>query len=563
VTRRARGSAQRQPRHKLEVVPLGGLGEFGMNCAALRFGRDIVVIDAGVMFPEEHVLGVNIVIPDFEYLFAHAAEVRGILLTHGHEDHIGALPYLYEKVRAPIYGSDFTLGLAARKLREHRLPHDRALKQVRASDEVKLGPFKVQFIQVTHSIPGTFSLAVQTPVGTLIHSADFKMDQTPIDGRTFDFQTFSYYGDHGVLALLSDSTNAEVEGFTESERSVGAGIDALFRRARSRVVFSTFSSNVHRIQQVIDAAATHKRKVALIGSSMNSTAEVAQSLGHLKVPPGILVEPKEVRRLAPPRVAIVAAGSQGEPMSALSRIALDDHRDVSLQPGDLVLISARAIPGNEKSINRVINHLYRRGAEVIFGGAAPYHVSGHASREELKILLNMTRPRYFVPVHGEVRQLYSHARLAASTGMPRERILLAESGDVVELDERGGRVSGKVPVGRVFLDGTLEEVDEIVVRDRRHISEGGIVLAVVAINRRTGDLVGEPEIVTRGFVDAEARGDLLSEAARVVRKSIGAATPEERADRGVVKALIQRDLKRYFRRSLDRRPMIIPAVVET
>jgi ribonuclease J len=560
VTTRARGRAPRQPHPKLQIIPLGGLGEFGLNCCVLRYGSDLIVIDAGVMFPEEQVLGVNIVTPEFGYLFERASEVRGIILTHGHEDHIGALPYLFDKVRTPVYGSDFTLGLAARKLREHRLPHERHLKRVRPGGEITLGPFKVQFIQVTHSIPGTFALAIQTPVGTVIHSADFKMDQTPVDGRTFDFQSFSYYGDHGVLALLSDSTNAEVDGFTESESQVRPGIDAIFRRAPARIIFSTFSSNVHRIQQVIDAAAATRRKVALVGASMNSTAEVAR---HLAVPDGILAEPREVRRLAAQRVVVVAAGSQGEPMSALSRIALDEHRDITLEPGDLVLIAARAIPGNEKPINRVINHLYRRGAEVIFGGGMPYHVSGHASREELKIMLTMIRPRFFIPVHGEVRQLYSHARLAERTGLPRERILLAESGDVITIDAKHGAVAGRVGVGRVFLDGTFEEVDEIVVRDRRHISAGGVVLAIVAIDRRTGAILGDPEIISRGFVYEETRGDLLREASGVIRRGVGAATPEERADRGVVKALIQRDLKRFFRRRLDRRPMIIPVVVET
>jgi ribonuclease J len=515
------------------------------------------------MFPEEQVLGVNFVIPDLTYLVEHKDEVRAILLTHGHEDHVGALPFLFEKVRAPVYGSDFTLGLAARKLREHGLPHDRHFKRVKAGDEATLGPFAIEFIQITHSIPGSLALAIRTPAGTLIHTGDFKMDQTPVDERTFDFQTFSFYGDQGVLALLSDSTNAEVEGFTPSERLVGGALDGIFRRAPGRIVVSTFSSNVHRIQQVIDLAAAHRRKVALVGSSMVSTAEVAQELGHLRVPSGLLADPHEIKKLAPQRVVVVAAGSQGEPMSALSRIALDDHREVSLEPGDLVVVSARAIPGNEKAINRVINHIHRRGADVLFGGAPPYHVSGHASQEELKIMLTLTRPRFFIPVHGEIRQLHGHARLAERAGMPRERILLAEDGDVVEIDGKAARVAGKVPVGRVFIDGTLEEVDEIVVRDRRHISEGGLVLAVVAIDARSGALSGDPEIVSRGFVHDGASGDLLREAAGVVRRAVESATPEERADRGVVKALIQRDLKRYFRKSLDRRPMIIPAVIET
>ncbi|HET6279057.1 MAG TPA: ribonuclease J [Candidatus Polarisedimenticolia bacterium] len=559
----ARSGAVRTTRQTLQIVPLGGLGEFGLNCTVLRSGRDLIVIDAGLMFPEEQVLGVNIVIPDFSYLIAHAKEVRGIILTHGHEDHVGALPYLFDKVRVPIYGSDFTLGLAARKLREHDLPHARHLKRVGPGSLVKLGPFRIRFVQVTHSIPGTLSLAIDTPAGLVIHTADFKMDQTPIDDRKFDFQSFTACGDRGVLALLSDSTNAEVDGFTPSERRVGEGIEAVFRRAPARIVFSTFSSNVHRLQQVIDAAVAHRRKVALLGTSLTSTAEVASDLGYLRIPPGTLIEPREARRHPPHRLVVVAAGSQGEPMSALSRIALEDHRDLSLEPGDLVLISARAIPGNEKPINRVINHLYRRGAEVLFGGRLPYHVSGHASREELRIMLTMTRPRYFIPIHGEIRQLYSHARLAESAGLPRDRILLAESGDVIELTRRQGRLSGRVAVGRVFIDGTLEEVDEIVVRDRRHISSGGVVLAIVAIDKQTGSLIGQPEIVSRGFVFEQTRAGLLRDAAALVRATVLAASPEERADRGVIKTLIQRDLKRFFRKRLDRRPMIIPAIIET
>jgi len=547
----------------LQIVPLGGLGEFGLNCTVFKSGQDLLLVDAGLMFGQEQLLGINFVVPDMTYVVERAAQLRGIVLTHGHEDHIGALPYFLDRVKAPIYGTDFTLGLAARKLREHGLLHERQLKKVRPGEQLALGPFTVQCIPVTHSIPGALALAITTAAGTVIHTGDFKMDQTPVDGRTFDFQSFSAHGDRGVLALLSDSTNAEVDGFTLSERVVTEPLDNIFGSARGRIIVSTFASNVHRIQQVLDVAAAHKRKVTLLGSSMQSTSEVASELGYLKIPAGLLIEPREARRLAPHRLAVIAAGSQGEPMSALSRVALDDHKDISLDEGDLVVLSARAIPGNEKPINRVINHIYRRGANVAFGGRPPLHVSGHASREELKIMLTLTRPRYFIPVHGELRQLVNHARLAEDAGLQRERILLAESGDVIELSEKSGGVTGKVGVGRVLIDGTYEEVDEIVVRDRRHISEGGIVLAVVAIDRHTGKMEAEPEIVSRGFIFEENRRDLLAEAARVVRRAVEAATIEERADRDVIKALIQRDLKRYFRKALDRRPMIIPAIIST
>ena len=547
----------------LEVLFLGGAGEFGLNCTVYRCGGEILVVDAGLMFPEEEFLGVDFVIPDIQYLFERAGKVRGILLSHGHEDHIGAVPYLYEAVKAPLYGSDFTLGLVQSKLQEHRLDAHSNLHPVEPRDVVKIGPFEVEFIQVTHSIPGAMSLAIRTPVGLVIHTADFKIDQTPVDGRLFDFPRLGQLGDEGVLVLLGDSTNSEREGFTPSERRVGEALEPILRRARGRVMLATFASHIHRIQQILDIAAANRKRVCLVGRSLLQNTKVAERLGRLTIPAGILVEPKAADKVAPDRMVFVVTGSQGEPMSALSRIALDEHKEVKVGPGDQVIFSARTIPGNEKSISRVVNHLLKRGADVLLDeGRDSIHVSGHASQEELKIMLNLTRPRYFVPIHGEYRQLHSHARLARSSGIPPERILLPEDGDLLEFTREKAWRSGKVGTGRVFIDGTREEVEEVLIRDRRHLSEDGIVTAVVVINKGSGEVETEPEIVSRGFVLEEEEGGILRRAADLVRETVAASTLEERGDVRVIQAKIQADLKRFFRKELGRRPMIIPMVVE-
>jgi len=550
--------------HNLEILFLGGAGEFGLNCTVYRYGEEILVVDAGLMFPEEEFLGVDFVIPDIQYLFERAKKVRGIILSHGHEDHIGAVPYLYEAVKAPLYGSDFTPGLVQAKLQEHSLDARSDLHPVEPRDVVKIGPFEVEFIQVTHSIPGAMSLAIRTPVGLVIHTADFKIDQTPVDGRLFDFPRLGQFGDEGVLALLGDSTNSEREGFTPSERRVGEALEPILRRARGRVMLSTFASHIHRVQQILDIAAANKKRVCLVGRSLLQNTKVAERLGRLTIPAGILVEPRAAARVAPDRMVFVVTGSQGEPMSALSRIALDEHKEVKVGSGDLVIFSARSIPGNEKSISRVVNHLLKRGAEVLLDeGRDSIHVSGHASQEELKIMLNLTRPRYFVPIHGEYRQLHRHARLARDGGIPPERILLPEDGDLLEFSREKGWRSGKVGTGRVFIDGTREEVEEILIRDRRHLSEDGIVTAVVVINKGSGEVETEPEIVSRGFVLEEDEGDgILQRAADVVRATVAASTLEERGDVHVIHAKIQADLKRFFRKELGRRPMIIPIVIE-
>ncbi len=547
----------------LEVIFLGGCGEFGLNCTLFRYGEEILVVDAGLMFPEEEFLGVDFVIPDIEFLVERAKKVRGIVLTHGHEDHIGAVPYLYEAVRAPLYGTDFTLGLVDAKFQEHRLDGRSDFRPVEPRDVVKIGPFEVEFIQVTHSIPGATSLAIRTPVGLVIHTADFKIDQTPVDGRLFDFPRLGQFGDEGVLLLLGDSTNAEVEGFTPSERRIGEALEPIVRRARGRVLVATFASHIHRIQQILDIAAANKKKVCLVGRSLLQNTKVAERLGRLSVPSGVLVEPRSLARISPDRVVLIVTGSQGEPMSALSRIALDEHKEVKVGPADLVVFSARTIPGNEKSISRVVNHLLKRGAEVLLDEHNPgIHASGHASQEELKIMLNLTRPRYFIPIHGEYRQLHRHARLAREGGIPPDRVLLVEDGDRVEMGRDRGRIVDKVPTGRVFIDGTREEVEEVLIRDRRHLSEDGIVTAVVVINKGSGEIESDPEIVSRGFVLEEAENGLLGRAADVVRVTVSSSTPEERSDTHVIHAKIQADLKRFFRKELGRRPMIIPMVIE-
>ncbi len=557
-------SSQSKRARSLEILFLGGAGEFGMNCTVFRYGGEMLVVDAGLMFPEEEFLGVDFMIPDIQYLFERSGKVRGILLSHGHEDHIGAVPYLYEAVRAPLYGSDFTLGLVQARLQEHRLDARTDLHPVEPRDVVKIGPFEVEFIQVTHSIPGAMALAIRTPVGLVIHTADFKIDQTPVDGRLFDFPRLGQFGDEGVLVLLGDSTNSERQGFTSSERHVGDALEPILRRARGRVMVATFASHIHRVQQILDIAAANKKRVCLVGRSLLQNTRVAERLGRLTVPAGVLVETKAAAKTAPDRIVFVVTGSQGEPMSALSRIALDEHKEVKVGPGDQVVFSARTIPGNEKSISRVVNHLLKRGAEVLLDeGRDSIHASGHASQEELKIMLNLTRPRFFVPIHGEYRQLHSHARLARESGIPPDRILLPEDGDVLEFTREKGWRSEKIPTGRVFIDGTREEVEEVLIRDRRHLSEDGIVTAVVVINRSTGEMETEPEIVSRGFVLEEEEGDgVLQRAADVVRTTLSSSTHEERGDVHVIHAKIQADLKRFIRKETGRRPMIIPMVVE-
>ncbi len=546
----------------LEVVPLGGLGEFGMNMLALTWQDTTIVVDAGVMFPDAELPGVDRIIPDLTYL--EDKHVAALLLTHGHEDHIGGVPHVLRLVNGPVYGTPLTLALVQPKLDEHGIKGT-DLRPVRPGARVTVGPFTIEFIRVTHSIPDCVALAIQTPVGVIVHTGDFKVDQTPLDGEHFDVHRFAELGSQGVLALFTDSTNIDRRGFTGSETDVTDAFEEIFTSASGRLVVAAFSSSIYRIQILVDLAAQFERKVAFVGRGMIRNSEIAQRLGYLNVPPGVQIRDSDISGYPAQDVLCIATGSQGEPFSALSRIAIDDHRHVKVGAGDTVVLSARTIPGNEKPIDRVMNHLARRGTDVIQEGTKHVHVSGHGSEEELKLMISLVRPAYLVPVHGEYRQLARHARVAAAVMAgrePRPEVLIAENGDVLHFDETGGRIAGKTPVGRVLIDGTLTgEVDDEVLRDRRHLAEDGLVVPVVAINRQTGCVEGVPDIITRGFVMEDGES-LLADGARVLNDVIQQASVEERTDPGLIKEKLRLELRRFLRKRSGRRPFVLPVVME-
>src|SRR5580700_2750369 len=554
------------PENKLQVIPLGGLGEFGMNMTALRFGEEIIVIDCGMMFPEDELLGVDLVMPDLTFLKENQSQVKAVILTHGHEDHIGAVPYFLTEIRVPVYGTAFTLALVERRLEEYELEEEPQLNIVKPKQILEIGPFKVEFVHVTHSIVSAVALAITTPLGVVIHTGDFKVDPTPTDNELFDLHTLAEYGKRGVLLLLSDSTNSDRPGYTESERAVRPRMEDIFNRAERRLVISCFSSSIHRIQLVLDVSAEFGRKVALVGRSMTSVSEIALSLGLLDIPDGILMRPQDVMDAPPQKVTMLISGTQGEPMSALSRVAVDNHKHVSVEKGDTVVLSSRIIPGNEKAIFRMIDHMARRGADVLYGTMnPPLHVSGHASVEEMKLVLNLVRPRYFMPIHGEFRQLAKHARLAEHLRFAGlEETFVMETGDVLEIDHHGARKAGRVPVGRVCIDsGSIDDVvQEVVIRDRRHLSEDGIVLPIIAINRNTGRIESLPEIVSRGFARAEDGSTFMQSARQIVAKTLEGSNQEEKTDWGVMKEKIRADLKRYIVKETSRRPLIMPVILE-
>ena len=550
----------------IEAIPMGGLGEFGMNMMVLRYEDQMLIIDSGQMFPDEELLGIDTIVPETAFLEENADRIQAIILTHGHEDHIGALPFVLPPLlHVPIYGTRFTLGLVSAKLEEHGLLDEVQLKTVVPRQIEQIGIFKVEFIHVTHSIVDAVMLAITTPVGTILYTGDFKVDLSPTIGETIDLPTIAEYGKQGVLALFSDSTNSDRLGITPSETAVIERLDELFHQARKKVIVSCFSSSIHRIQIIFDLSYKHGRKVVLAGRGMVANVKIANDLGYLRIPDGILIRPQDARKIPPQKVTLLMTGSQGEPMAALPRLALDNFKSIEVEAGDVVVLSARKIPGNEKRIGRMTNHLYKRRAHVYGedGSQPPVHVSGHASAEELKLMLSLVRPRYFVPIHGEYRQLYRHAELARDVLAQTTEVLIAETGDRIQLSPEEAEIAGKIPVGRVFIDeGSMDEVEEVVVRDRRHLSEDGIVLPILAINKVTGKLETPPEIITRGFLSVEEVESLIDDAKTRVIATLEESSVEERTDWAVIKEKIRTDLRRFLFKQTAKRPLVMPVILE-
>ncbi len=547
---------------KLQIIPLGGLGEIGKNMTVIRVDDEILVIDSGLMFPEEDMLGIDLVIPDISYLVENKDKIKAIVLTHGHEDHIGALPYVLKKINVPVYGTRLTLGILEGRLKENGVDSSN-LHSVMQGDIINVGCFSVGFIRVNHSIPDAVGLSIKTPVGMIVHTGDFKLDYTPIDGKMTDFRRFSDLGNRGVLVLMADSTNSEREGHTPSERTVGAAFDKAFHNARGRIIVATFSSNVHRIQQVIDTAVRYKRHVAVLGRSMVNVVNISLELGYITAPEGTLIDIDEIHNYRMEQVVIITTGSQGEPMSALTRMSMSDHRKVGIVPGDTVIISATPIPGNEKLVSKTIDNLMKLGANVIYGRNQGIHVSGHASREELQLMHNLVRPKFFIPVHGEYHHLVQHARLARELGMPKENIFISENGQILEFTREKGQVAGKVTAGMVMVDGLgVGDVGNIVLRDRRQLSQDGILIVVVTMNKQTNRVVAGPDIVSRGFVYVRESEALMDEAKARVQQALDRCEDEKVKEWAAIKANVRDALGRYLFEKTRRRPMILPIIME-
>ncbi len=552
------------PESKLKIIPLGGLSEIGKNMMALEYEDSIIVVDAGLMFPEEEMLGIDLIIPDISYLMEKREKVKGIVITHGHEDHIGALPYLLPQLDVPIFATRLTRGLIEVKLKERKALSGAKLRAVPFGEKIALGKFKVEFFPVCHSIPDAAGLIIQTPVGTIVHTGDFKLDYTPVAGQPTNLSRLAQLGGQGVLLFFSDSTYAELPGYTPSERVVGENLDRVIAEAPGRVIIATFSSLISRIQQVIDAAVKHQRRIFIIGRSMTDTSRMALELGYLHAPDGILGRMEELRGLAHNKIVLITTGSQGEPTSALVRIANRDHPQVHILRGDTVILSASPIPGNEALVNRTVDSLFKQGARVLYDKVAPVHVHGHASQEELKLLLSLVKPRFFVPVHGEYRHLSLHAKLAEEVGVAKENIFVLEDGDVLELGPGGGKVTGKVTSSNVYVDGlSVGGIDSVVLRDRRLLSKDGIVMVIIAVNHQTGKLVGRPEIISRGFVDTtESRDKDILEGSRDVVAKVLDHGGDRPADWGFINTKVRDTLNKYYYEQTRRRPMVLPFMLK-
>lgn len=547
---------------KVSIIPLGGLGEIGKNMTAFRYKDDIIVVDAGLMFPEDDMLGVDLVIPDITYLLENKDKVKALILTHGHEDHIGALPYVLRQLDVPVYGTALTLGISKGRMDENGVS-TKGFKTVKPGDSIRIGSFTVDLIRVNHSIPDSVALSINTPIGRIIHTGDFKIDHTPVDGQVTQFNRFAEYGDAGVLCLLCDSTNAERVGFTPSEKVVGKIFDEEFANAKNRIIVATFSSNVHRIQQVIDSAYKYGRKVAVIGRSMENVVKIAVELGYLTLPKKTLISIDETKNYTPNQIVIVTTGSQGEPMSALTKMSIGDHRKVNILPGDTIIISATPIPGNEKMVSRTVDNLYKLGANVIYERSSGVHVSGHASQEELKLMHNLVRPKFFVPVHGEFRHLIKHAQLAESLGMPKENVVIGENGSVIELTNNSIRLNGKVQAGKVMVDGIgVGDVGEIVLHDRKQLAEDGIMIVVVTIDRETCRIVNGPDIVSRGFVYVKESEEMMEEARACVTEALEKYEGHGYAEWPELKTAIRSAVGHFLYAKTGRRPMILPIIMD-